>query len=492
MTKILTSKDLIPQQIQAYRDVLTKKVMCISSDCGFGKTIVGLSAFALLLKKRPESKALIVCTPEGIKKTWSTEHKSWSHTKHLRVVPLLGLPGKRLKLLKQDADVYAISYNSLKWLFENNKGRNRIKFNFVYADEGDCLKGSSSKWRSYLKKAAPLAKYRIISSATPKTREEDDYWGLCKYLDNGKALQCPNVGDFRSMYCSVRVHNHRQYWNVRKPMIPILEERISPLFIKYEMSDAATIPIRTFTSTIKLRPESMAKYKLLQDTQCINSVVFDDKGYRDEKLSLDAMQLSGKLAQLSNGFLYVDENLRITPKMLAETTNIQSLINDSKKKITIDVFDDRIVAFKKLIKKIHKRHGKNECIAIPYYHKHELVQLKRILPTGVADTEDDFQNRWNRKEIPYLFMQYRRSSKSLNLQFGGYIMAFYSPTFNWCDDYQIVRRIARQGQPHKCVYAYRLYIKGTVDDIKVKRLDQRFQGHARFQKKILAKLTMEK
>jgi len=487
MSKLLTPKDLSPQQVQAYRDMLKKKVMCISSGCGFGKTISFLNAFTLLLRKRPESKSLVVCTPAGVKKTWSVEHTKWSHTKHLRVVPLLGTPTKRLKLLNQDADIYVISYNSLKWLFENNKGRNKINFNFVYADEGHCLKGPSSKWRSYLIKSAPKATYKIISTATPKTSEEDGYWGLCKYLDNGKALQCPTVTDFRHMYCQSRVHNHRQIWTMRKKMIPLLEERIAPLFIKYEMSEAATIPIKTFTSTIELRPESMEKYKLLQDTQCVNSVVFDDNGYRDEKLSLDAMQLSGKLAQLSNGFLYVDENLRITPQMLAETTNIQGLINRSKKKIAVDVFDDRIIAFGKLIKKIQGVHGKQP-IAIPYYHKHELVQLKKLLPKGVADTEDDFQNRWNRKEIPYLFMQYNRSSKSLNLQQGGYIMAFYSPTFHWVDDYQIVRRIARQGQPNECVYAYRLYIKGTIDDVKVKKLDQRFQGHARFQKKILAEI----
>ena len=168
---MLTSKDLNNNQINAYKDILRKKAMCVSSDCGFGKTIVGLSAYVLMKKRDPKAKMLVVCIPEGVKKTWSQEHLKWTHTKNLKVTPLLGNPKQRMKLLKDDSDVYVISYNLLKWLLDNNKGKDRINFSFVFADEGDCLKGSSSKWRSYLLRVAPDVKYKVISSATPKTRD---------------------------------------------------------------------------------------------------------------------------------------------------------------------------------------------------------------------------------------------------------------------------------------------------------------------------------
>lgn len=449
-----------------------------------------LNAFTLLLKKKPESKLLIVCTPKGVEKTWAHEHKKWSHTKHLNIKSLACGPAQRIKLLQENADGYAISYNNLKWLSENNPG---INFNFVFADEGDCLKGAQSKWREYLIKLAPKAKYRIISSATPKTREEDDYWGLCKYLDGGQALKAPDIESFYAMYCksfTLPDSNHR-IWKVRKERVELIEDRIKHLFFKYELSSKAKIPIKTKTFTVKLRPESQKKYDALQKSQCLNSIVFDDRGYKDMQMSLNAATLSAKLSQLSNGFVYMDEAVRITPKLLVEVStnrDIQKLIKSTKRTVAVDIFDDRPKAMLKLIRYIHRKHGQ-EPIAIPYFHKHELVQLQRILPDGVTDTSYDFQNRWNRGEIPYLFMQYSRSSKSLNLQQGGFIMAFYAPTFKWVDDYQIIRRLARQGQPEPCVYAYRLYIKGTVDDAKVKRLDQRFQGHWRFQKKILQRIN---
>lgn len=485
----MRSPDLLsPEQRQAYKDILRRKVLGLASDCGFGKTIVCLTSFVVLLRKRPDAKLLVVCTPKGVTATWRTEHKDWEHTQHLRVSILAGTPKQRVAALQQEADAYVISYNNLRWLYETNKGRSRVKFIYVFADEGDCLKGGESKWRAYLLRAAPAAIWKVISSATPKTREEDDYWGLCKYLDNGKALGTRTLTQFREKYCKPYPLNNRVLYRINKKMIPELERRIAPLFRRYALSDSATIPIKTITCYANLSPEAAEKYNLLLTEQCINSIVYDGIAIdRDE--SLDAMILSGKLAQLSNGFLYIDENVRITKEVLEKATDVKALLKATKKRIALDIFDDRIRAFGRMIKTIHRKHGRAATILITYFHSHELVQLQRVLPTGVADTSPTFQEDWQAGKIQYGFLQYSRSSKSLNLQAGGHIMAFYSPTWKWVDDYQIIRRLARQGQKAELVYAYRLYMRGTIDDKKTKKLGERFMGHSRFQKKILQTLV---
>lgn len=479
---MLTPNDLDVNQRAAYRDIVKRKRMCISSDCGFGKTVVGLSAFRLIQKKKRNAKMLVVCTPAGVKSTWKGEHLKWSHLKDLKVLPLLGTPKKRLKLLEQqEADVYAVSYGLLKWLHEVSD----IKFDFIYADEGDCLKGSSSAWRRWLLKVAGDAPYRVISSATPKTREEDDYWGLCKFLDNGESLGAPTVGAFRAKYCSsYTVNKGVVVWTINKVMIPELERRIKHLFINYGESVESTIPIKTITIKGKLSETSQELYDKLQTEQCVNSLVYNHNGYIDNDESLSPTALSTKLNQLSSGFVYVDDSLRIRLKDLEGSTDTIKLLNESKKRKVVDIFDDRTRMFKQLIGRIERRHPDTP-IAIAYHFKHELTQLQRILPEGVSDTHPTFKDDWNAKKIKYLFMQYSRSSKSLNLQDGGNVMAMYSPTFKWVDDYQIVRRLARQGQRASYVYVYRLYLEGTVDDVKTRRLDERFQGHRRFQTEIL-------
>lgn len=481
---MLTPKDLHSEQVEAYKDIIRRKVFCICDDCGFGKSIIGLSAMVVMLRKQPQSKMLVVCTPKGVKGTWKTEHTNWTHTKHLRVATLSGTPAQRLKLLKENNhDVYAISYNSLEWLADNNDD---INFTFVYADEADCLKGPTSVWRGSLLDAAPKAKYRILASATPKAKEEDDYWGLCKYLDDGKALGTSTVTEFRSSYCTSYNFNNRTIYKIKPSEIPRLEKNIEHLFRRYANGDENQVPIKIVNAYGELCDSSREKYDQLLKEQCLNSIIFDDEGLKDHKKSLDAMTLSGKLNQLTSGFLYKDENLRITPQMLMRTTNVKKLVEDSRKKVAIDVFDDRINAFGKLIKAIKKQHGDDIPIAIPYVFKHELEQLKRLLPTGVSDAEENIEDRFNNNEIAYLFMQYSRSSKSLNLQKGkGYVMAMYSATFKWVDDYQIIRRLARQGQKADMVWVYRLHMRNTIDDVKTKKLNERFAGHTRFQNRLL-------
>lgn len=473
---MLKPSDLSIDQVRAYKDILTKKILCNCSGCGFGKTITALTAFVVLKRKFPDTVALIVSNSEGVKNAWTKEHHNWTHTKHLNVVVLIGTPVVRLKKLKDSADAYVITYNNLKWLLDNNIH----DFNFIIADEAECLKGSSSQWRKTLTKIAPNARYKYLLSATPKPREEDDYWGLCKYMDGGKRLG-ETISDFRHKYMRSYSLERRVLWKMRNSSKPIIEDKIKDIFINYNMSEAATIPIKTISCYANLSRTSQEKYDLLEKEQCINSIVNDGK-----RKPLTSLTVSGKLNQLSSGFLYVDEKLRIDVDTLRNATNLKSLVREGKKQYAADVFTDRIDAFAKLLIRIKQRHGdQNLCIC--YNFKHELEQLKRLLPAGISDKEDNIEDRWNEGTIKYLFLQYSRSAKALNLQKGGFIMAFYSLTFKWGDNYQIIRRLARQGQSAKVVYAYRLYMRNTIDEMKTKRLDERFKGHARFQKLIRSK-----
>jgi len=266
---MLTPDHLDKLQKQAIRDIINKKILCNTSDCSAGKTIMTLSAFVWIKKRVPTAKMLVVSKAEGVKNAWSKEYKKWTHTKHLKCVTLVGTPAKRLELLKQEADVYAISYNSLKWLAENNPH----DFYFVCADEGEVLKGVKSSWRRDLIKCTPNVVYKYITSATPKSREEDDFWGICKYLDGGKRLG-KTIGEFRGNYMeSFTIPGVLGVkWRMRKGMGEVVESKIKDIFINYDMEENK-IPIKVITAHGKLSPESEEIYKRLQKEQCLNAVV---------------------------------------------------------------------------------------------------------------------------------------------------------------------------------------------------------------------------
>ena len=98
---------------------------------------------------------------------------------------------------------------------------------------------------------------------------------------------------------------------------------------------------------------------------------------------------------------------------------------------------------------------------------------------------DGFENLLNTGFYPIGLLQYQRSSKSVNLQHACWIMMMYSQTFNFEDNYQIKRRIARQGQKKPECFIYVLHFTDTVDDIKADRALSRHLTHEKMRKLIL-------
>lgn len=477
-------QDLHPEQKDAINFILNNKVGCIAPECGSGKTVIGLTALLGIRKIDGSDRTmLVVSTPMGIKETWSKEHLKWDHLKHLKVVIFDGDSKTREAKLNKSfnscsdcADVFCISYNNLSWLekyFEKEK--RTPPFWYIFADEGSCLKGHDSKWRKALERLSVYSSYRIISTATPAPHDAIDYWGLCKYLDNGRCLNSPNITRFREQYChAIPIPNrigHR--YELRKGATDEIKRRVHHLFYTFEMDKEKEPEIEVINVWEELSPHAQKIYDEVERRQAVE----------EEGEPLDAMALANKLAQIANGFVYVDEELKLTEADLARMGGKEALhlIKGKGRKASI-LFNDRLIAFLKLLGEIQQRHGVDAPVAIPYLFKQDLVMLKSLLPLGVSDEEAGVAERWNRGEIKYLFLQYARSSKSLNLQEGGYIMASYSPTWNWEHDYQIIRRLARQGQPADTVYHYRLWMKKTVDEDKYEILNERGENHRSFQK----------
>lgn len=483
---MLKTTDLHPEQKACINWMLNQRVGCITPECGSGKTVMGLTAFWGTKKLGTADTMLVVSVPKGIKETWAHEHKRWEHLQDLDVVALVGTPKQREEMLKTHHDVICCSYNMLEWLINHYYWNKKpLPFTFIFADEGSCLKGHDSKWRRHLITLSVKAQYRIIATATPTPHDAMDYWGLMKYLDDGESLCATTITTFRDLYCrAVPLGNrvgHR--YEIRdKETVAEIERLVEPFFYTFTLNKE--VPIETVTVECEFSQRAKLIYDTVVKEQCINSIVFAATGQPRYDESLDALQLSNKLAQISNGFVYVDEALRLSDTTLEQFTaeDISKLVGVKARK-AIELFDDRVIQFKRMVNNIRKNHPDSN-IAIAYAFKYDLVMLKRMFPEGMDDTEENVPEKWNAGQIPVLFLQYARSSKSLNLQNGGYVLAVYSATFNWEHDYQIARRLARQGQKAPRVYVYRFKVKGTVDEDKELALGRRGFNHREFQKKI--------
>lgn len=478
---MLTPKDLGQNQIHGARLILKQRHLVFTPDCGFGKTVTSLTAATAVVKRG--HKVLVVSTAQGVKGVWAKETLKWSHLRHMKVATLAGKADVRLQTLMGEADVYCISYNSLEWLSKQD----HPPFFMVIADECSCLKGVESKWRAALSAVGSAAQIRVGMTATPKTRAEDDYWGICKWVDGGLALE-ETVGQFRARFMKSYTANNHTLWKMRnEAACQEVRELVKHLFVEYELPESAKIPVETHRVELRLSPPSQEIYDDFQRTGLVSMLQHD--ALHPTK-PIGAMQIANKLATLSSGFMYSDIIKQISLQELVSAPSAMAILKSSRERVAVPLFTDRIKYLQKIIVAIHKKHGADRKICICYTFKYELEQLQRAFPTGSHD-KDLPEAPWNAGKIPYLFLQYSRSSKSLNLQMGGNIMVMYSLTFRFEDDYQIIRRLARQGQPEDKVYLYILHLKGTLDDLKATRLGQRFKGHKAMQRMILKQYNIK-
>lgn len=486
-------KDMHPEQKAAVNWILNNRVGCLAPECGSGKTVIGLTAFRGIQKLNPgrPCRLLVVSTKQGVRETWANEHRKWSHLEALSAAVLEGDRKRREQIaeaaVREGADVWCISYNNLDWFLNWRQGEKDrgFPFDMIFADEGSCLKGHDGKWRKILTKLSVGSQYRIISTATPAPRDAMDYWGLCKYMDNGECLSSPTITEFRSRYCiSIPLPNRvGMRYELKKGATEEIEKKVKHLF--YTFSVVKEVPVEEVDVWEKLSKESLEIYRKVEEEQCMDFIT-------NASASLDALSLSNKLAQISNGFVYVNQRLTLSGDSIAELTSRELNALTSKRTLEkVHLFGDRIEKFKELMKKIRKKHG-NAPVAIAYLYRYDLEVLERAFPDGKRDSDEGVVESWNRKEIPYLFLQYARSAKALNLQEGGNILAVYSPTWNWEHDYQIVRRLARQGQKAEKVFLYRLWFHDTIDEEKHRVLKKRKDGHRTFQKLVMQRASTYK
>ena len=143
--------------------------------------------------------------------------------------------------------------------------------------------------------------------------------------------------------------------------------------------------------------------------------------------------LTNKLLQLAGGAVY-DENGKA------------QIVHDQK----LEVLDQLI------------EEANGQPVLVFYNYKHELDRLQARYPQAIHVKEENVVKRWNAKEIPILLANPASAGHGLNLQFGGHIAIWYSPTWNLEFFQQANKRLHRRGQA-ETVLIHTLMAKGTID-----------------------------
>lgn len=415
-------------------------------DPGLGKTAITLEAFRRLREDFEVSRALVVAPLRPCYSVWPAEAAKWDQFRDLRVRVLHGA-GRCAAALRDDADVYVINPEGLKWLVRQ---RWRVP-DMLVVDESTRFKRKSARRSALLDKVRGRFARRYVLTGTPAPNGLADLHGQVRILDDGAALG-DTMEEFRAKYCApVPTGAGYWTWKVRTSKEPEIYRAIEPLVVRLDARDHLDLPdLVTVDVPLRLPARAREIYDRLQR----DMVTHLERG---DVVAQNAGALTAKCRQVANGSVY------LTP---------EGEVSDREERRWEVVHRAKAEALADLVEELG---GKPLLVA--YEHRHEVPVIRQALRPilgadapriggGTSAAEGlRLEREWNAGRLRVLLVHPASVGHGMNLQAGGAHLAWYSIPWDleWYD--QTVRRLWRQGQGAGRVVVHRLVAEDTVDGV---------------------------
>lgn len=423
--------EYIPEAYQEYAEnyCLDRNAAGLFLDMGLGKTAITLSACEKLLRDSFDLDRILVIAPLlPAKETWPAELKKWDHLKGLTYSLVVGSQQERIAALQRDADFYIINREMVVWLVEYYK--KRWPFDGVIIDELSSFKSPKAQRFRALKKVRKYIKRLYGLTGTPAPNGLLDLWSQVYLLDEGQRLG-KTITSYRETYFTPgrRGPNGVIYeWLPKEGAEEAIYGKLADLCISMRTEDHLTLPEKVVVRhEVNIGSKAKGQYKQLSKDMLLPFADGDvDAG--------TAAILTNKLLQMAGGAVY-DENGGV------------HVIHDSK----LDMLEALI------------EQACGQPVLVFYNYQHERDRIKERFPQAVEVKEDDVVARWDAHQIPILLANPASAGHGLNLQFGGHIAIWYSPTWNLEFFQQANKRLHRRGQKDT-VLIHLLIASGTMDE----------------------------
>lgn len=422
-----------PHKYQSYciDRIIDEKYLGLFLKMGLGKTVIILTALKKLIDSGEARRVLVIAPKRVAESTWPAEINKWDHLKGLRASVCLGAPERRRRALAKEADIYIINRENIPWLVETY-GKS-WPFDTVVIDELTSFKNSSAKRFRALKSVRDRITRIYGLTGTPSPNGYIDLWAQVYLLDGGKALE-PTKGRYLRRYFNEETkygsggHTYKSYSIKGERARRVIERRLESFCISLKAEDYVELPdLLTDEIEVILSDKEYKLYKKME-----RESVLELSG--GDITAVNAGVVTNKLLQIASGRVYDDNGAPVT-------------IHEAK----LETLDELIEA------------SGGEPILVFYNYKHELEAiLERFKGARVLETDKDIR-AWNRGEIPLLLAHPASAGYGLNMQEGGHIIVWYSPTWNLEQYEQANARLHRQGQEAP-VRVIHLIAKGTIDE----------------------------
>jgi SNF2 family DNA or RNA helicase len=410
--------------------ILAHRYAFLTVDMGLGKTVTTLTAIAELLDCVEVARVLVIAPKSVAENTWTSECAKWDHLAHLRVSVVMGDEKRRLKALADEADIYVINRDNVAWLTRQQGAR--WSFDTVIIDESSSFKNPQAQRFKALRRVRPFIRRLVLLTGTPSPNGHMDLWSQMWLIDMGERLG-RTLGAYRTRYFRPgRSNGHVVYnWNLLPGAADAISEKMADVTVSLKAEDWLEVPDLIESDVrIRLSCDEMERYRNFERDQ-IMTIAGEDI------VAITAAALANKLLQFTGGAMY-DQDHEF------------HRVSDAK----LRALDDILEA------------ADGDPVLVFYQYRHELERLQEryagMRPVTFSG-EPEILKEWNEGRIPLLLCQPASVQYGLNMQQGGHIIVWYTPTWNLEQYQQANARLHRQGQ-ERPVICYRLVCSGTIDD----------------------------
>lgn len=459
-------------QERAIQFALAKKISYCAMDMGLGKTLVAiLWAKHILANDLAVPGVLVVAPLRPMSTTWPEELKKWAP--ELSYQTLHG-PTK-VKAIRTKADFYLINYEGLAWLLKELKmifkATKKLPFRAIILDEGNRAKSHSTKRHKVLNILSDVApNYKLMLSGTPAPNSLLDLWAQYYFLDKGKRLG-RKISHYRDRHFNQYEIKQKKFksgkvveqqkkifgYVIKHAHDELIYEKIGDITFRLDAKDYLEIPEKVINKiVIPMSSKLRAQYNALENLFFIEL----------EQSAIEAMNapsLAMKLRQFVQGGLYTGK-----PREKVNGERPYSVVHTEKLKVLQELVEDA--------------NGNGILCAIQF--RFELDMIRKVFPDAPViaggtkpSTAISLINKWNRGEIPLLLCHPASISDGVNLQSGSHLIVWYGLTWSLEKYLQFNARLHRQGQT-KTVIIHHLIMEGTIDEVIMKALENKFEGQS--------------
>lgn len=419
---------LHPYQVRAVRHLWAHPRACLFMEMGLGKTATVLQALT------PDHGRVLVVAPKRVaEKVWPAEVGTWRPDLTVAVSTGSIPKAKRLATLEHsDADIVVMGRDNLGDLTEKSVRR----FTTVVLDELSSFKNrSTQRWRAAMK-VCRRACYVWGLTGTPSPNGYMDLWAELALVDLGQRLG-QSITRYRAQFFTPSGYVAGGVvtdYELRPGAQAAIDERLADVVVSMRSQDYLDLPPTVSTRVeVQLPATARRVYDELKRDLVAN---LTEDG--DEVVAASAAVATGKLSQVTAGFLYLDEILEGGARAVEDLhpVKIDALLE------VLDEAEGGVLVF--------------------YHFRHELARLREALPGARTVDDPGALEAWNAGELPVLLAHPASAGHGLNLQRGGHTIVWTTPTWSLELYQQANARLARQGQTRP-VMIHHLVVPGSVD-----------------------------